>query len=582
MPTYSGSALYPNGNYRLNVEGVTTAVTGGTLVEVYAVVTMITNPGTPAFGPAGQRSWSLTGNVYSDTAFSIPDASGSSTIPYDFSVTNPQVFYNYFNRYIPYGAASTTLSVTIASGTSSTFFTSRTVNVNVPLFQQPVSPPAAFTNTPYLTGRVNSSYSDYVVSVGATNITISGALPPGLNGAFSSTAGGAGNPGYVVSGTPTTAGTYSFTLTATNAGGSSTYNASITVNDIPAPGSFTNLPFPNAQRRVAYSYNTSSSNATSISVVSGSLPPGLNGSFSGTTWTLSGTPTTEGVYSFGLRASNAGPSTASTTVQVQVFPPPTFITPNVISRTQSAGTSTLTTAGFGTVTPTFITAGATATNNLIILSQTITSGTTAFVGDSIGIGVYDYRKTMPQLVTTPATSAASAIQILNAAEFTVLSPTLSTTGATLANNLTVRSQTQTAGVSYNISTNIQYVLYDYKIAVPKVDTALNPRDTAIQTLINAGFKNINLVLALPAAGATVANNGTVKSQNPLNSATTYNPANTTVTLEVYSLGVVGRRMTGSGTSSSLTTAKRFNGTSWVDITVAKRFNGTAWVDITNG
>jgi hypothetical protein len=31
---------------------------------------------------------------------------------------------------------------------------------------------------------------------------------------------------------------------------------------------------------------------------------------------------------------------------------------------------------------------------------------------------------------------------------------------------------------------------------------------------------------------------------------------------------------------ALSTAKRWNGTAWVDLTLAKRWNGTAWVDMT--
>ncbi len=43
----------------------------------------------------------------------------------------------------------------------------------------------------------------------------------------------------------------------------------------------------------------------------------------------------------------------------------------------------------------------------------------------------------------------------------------------------------------------------------------------------------------------------------------------------------GKRMTGSGTSTTLVVGKRFNGTSWVNLKVMKRFNGTSWIDISN-
>ena len=43
----------------------------------------------------------------------------------------------------------------------------------------------------------------------------------------------------------------------------------------------------------------------------------------------------------------------------------------------------------------------------------------------------------------------------------------------------------------------------------------------------------------------------------------------------------GQRVTGSGTSTPLLTAKRFRGDMWVDVTMRKRFNGTSWVDVSN-
>lgn len=43
----------------------------------------------------------------------------------------------------------------------------------------------------------------------------------------------------------------------------------------------------------------------------------------------------------------------------------------------------------------------------------------------------------------------------------------------------------------------------------------------------------------------------------------------------------GRRATGPTTTTPITTSKRFNGSSFVDLTTRKRYTGTSWVDITN-
>lgn len=42
---------------------------------------------------------------------------------------------------------------------------------------------------------------------------------------------------------------------------------------------------------------------------------------------------------------------------------------------------------------------------------------------------------------------------------------------------------------------------------------------------------------------------------------------------------VGKRMTGTTTSTGLTTARRYNGSTWQSLTVMKRYNGSEWVNI---
>lgn len=489
MPSYFASGNYATTNgtasaYRLDIEARTSEVAGGTMVEIAAVVTMTRNPGVPAFGSGGLRSWSLPGGRNTNTG-GPADASGNSTFVYDFAVTNPTQVYNYFNRYVPYSyGASTTLTVTVASGSSSSFFTSRTLSVNVPLFQQATeAAPDAFTNIPYVSGTVGNSYSDIVYSFGTTvNITRTGTLPPGLTGTYE-------GQGYRVQGTPTTAGTYSFTLTAANStGGTRSYGASIT---IAAP------------------------------------PP----------------------------------------------PPPPITTPNVIGRTESSARTTLTNAGFGTVTTTFNTSGATSLNNLIVFNQLPAANTLVADGSSASISVYDYRLVVPNL---SGRTQSEAIALINNAGFSLYTSTLSTTSATLANNLTVRTQSPSAGSTLNVNNSISFTLYDYRVSVPNVVQQL--QDTAIANLSNAGFKTVTITLTQ--TGATAQNVGTVRTQTPVNNATTYNPANTSVSLQVYSLGITGKRYTGTG-FSALTTVRRYTGSAWTTLTVQKRFNGTAWIDIAN-
>lgn len=96
--------------------------------------------------------------------------------------------------------------------------------------------------------------------------------------------------------------------TVSNATGpwSSTSSAT-TTSSVPAPvwsGSYVS-----GQEQDPYYDTAYASGATTISLISGSLPTSLSGSQSGEYYVVQGTPTADGTYNFTLRASNAGGDT---------------------------------------------------------------------------------------------------------------------------------------------------------------------------------------------------------------------------------------------------------------------------------
>jgi hypothetical protein len=186
--------------------------------------------------------------------------------------------------------------------------TTNTVAGGAAVAISPGTLPDAVDGNPYsqtLTGANGSGPYSFSIS--------SGALPPGLT----LTGGGSLN------GTPTTAGSFSFTVSATGIGaaiGTKTYALSVHLglgSQTPAPGT----------AGTAYSQKLAGDPGGAapftFTLTSGSLPPGL--SLSGDT--VSGTPTKAGTYTFNVSVSDANHSTGDGVVTVNVAWPTLNVAP---------------------------------------------------------------------------------------------------------------------------------------------------------------------------------------------------------------------------------------------------------------
>jgi len=167
----------------------------------------------------------------------------------------------------------------------------------------PPTAPTITTSSPLPDGTVNTSYGLVLqATVGSTPYSwsvVSGDLPPGL--ALDSSAG-------TISGTPTTANSYDFTVRVTGANGLYSQKAfSLTISATPtAPTITTNSPLPDGTVNVSYSQTlqaTGGMTPYSWSVVSGDLPPGL--ALGSSLGTIIGTPTTASSYDFTVRVTGA-------------------------------------------------------------------------------------------------------------------------------------------------------------------------------------------------------------------------------------------------------------------------------------
>ncbi|WP_171904895.1 Ig domain-containing protein, partial [Hoeflea olei] len=174
-----------------------------------------------------------------------------------------------------------------------------------------LSPAAGALNA----GQVGTAYTQTITASGGTApysyAVTSGSLPAGLTL----------STGGVLSGTPTTAASASFTVTATDAN-NDTGDAAYTLQVNAAPVVVTLSPAAGAlnagQVGTAYTQTITASGGTapySYAVTSGSLPAGLTLSTGGV---LSGTPTTAANSSFTVTATDANNDTGDAAYTLQV------------------------------------------------------------------------------------------------------------------------------------------------------------------------------------------------------------------------------------------------------------------------
>ncbi|MBI5406211.1 MAG: putative Ig domain-containing protein, partial [Nitrospirae bacterium] len=190
-----------------------------------------------------------------------------------------------------------------------------------------IYPALSMTTNALSDGTVSLAYSQTLVASGGKSplswsIT-AGALPTGLG-----LAGGTG----VISGTPTAAGTFNFTVQVTDANGAVASRALSIV--IYSAISVTTTSLADGTVGVAYSQTVSASGGKTPynwSIPSGSLPTGL--SLNNGTGGISGTPTVAGTSNFTIRATDANGATADQALSIAVYNPLSVTTTALASGT---------------------------------------------------------------------------------------------------------------------------------------------------------------------------------------------------------------------------------------------------------
>jgi hypothetical protein len=174
----------------------------------------------------------------------------------------------------------------------------------------PPPPPVTITSSTLPGGTVGAAYSAALSASGGSGTFVwsvsGGTLPAGL--ALNASTG-------AISGTPSTAGTFTFVVTsadASNAANSASATLTVTIAAAPPPPPSGPLDItsprtlPAAKVGVPYAYTITAANVTGTakwSVAGGSLPPGIT--LNATTGVLSGTPAKKGTFHFNARVADS-------------------------------------------------------------------------------------------------------------------------------------------------------------------------------------------------------------------------------------------------------------------------------------
>ncbi|MFZ4561372.1 MAG: beta strand repeat-containing protein, partial [Saprospiraceae bacterium] len=261
-------------------------------------------------------------------------------------------------------------------------------------------------------------------TTGATGIGTATGLPAGVTAAWASNT-------VTISGTPTTSGTFNYSIPLTGGCGSMNATGTIIVNEntVGSASSTPTLCINTALTAITHT----TTGATGIGTATG-LPAGVTASWASNTITISGTPTASGTFTYSIPLTG-GCGSANATGTITVTPDNTVgtasSTPTLCINTTLTAITHTTTGATGIGTATGLPAGVTAAwaSNTITISGTPTASGTFTYSISLtgGCGSANATGTITVNENTVGTASSTPTLCINTALTAI---TYMTTGAT--------------------------------------------------------------------------------------------------------------------------------------------------------
>jgi hypothetical protein len=264
--------------------------------------------------------WSSTGQKLASTTFANETASGWQEVlfPNPVQIAAGTTYVASYHTNFDYSAADGYFATPLTKGSlsapanagvyaysSNVVFPSNTFMsdnywVDVLFAASQAQQPPAITSPLTASGTVGVAFSYQITATNNPTSYNATGLPAGLS--VNTTTG-------LISGTPTAAGSFNVTISATNSAGTGSATLALTIAQTQQPPVITSSLTGSGTVGVAFNYQiTASNNPTSFNATG--LPAGL--SVNTTTGLISGTPTTAGTFNVMISATNAaGTGTAT-------------------------------------------------------------------------------------------------------------------------------------------------------------------------------------------------------------------------------------------------------------------------------